>query len=136
MSYFLDTNACIALMKGTPAEVRRRFDEATGDGRLIAISSLVLFELWDGVAKSAQPAANADRLAYLLAGPVELITFDEEDARQAGRVRAALVSAGTPIGPYDVLLAGQALRRGTTLVTANTAEFSRVRGLQWEDWSA
>ena len=136
MSYLLDTNTCIALIKGRPVGARERFDELTDDGRLIAVSSLVQFELWYGVAKSAQQDANADRLAYFLSGPVEQIDFDAEDAREAGRVRAALKRAGTPIGPYDVLIAGQALRRGATLVTANGGEFSRISGLQWEDWSA
>lgn len=61
--------------------------------------------------------------------------FNDEDARQAGRVRAALQTAGTPIGADDLLIAGQALRRGMTLVTANAGEFSRVPGLAWEDWA-
>lgn len=136
MSYLLDTNTCIALIKGSPAAVRRRFQELTDDGRLIALSSVVQFELWYGVAKSDQRDANGDRLAFFLAGPVEQIEFDVEDAQAAGRVRATLKAAGTPIGPYDVLIAGQALRRGATLVTSNTREFSRISGLQWEDWSA
>jgi tRNA(fMet)-specific endonuclease VapC len=42
---------------------------------------------------------------------------------------------GRPVGAYDVLLAGQARRRGATLVTSNTKEFARVRGLKWEDWA-
>jgi tRNA(fMet)-specific endonuclease VapC len=69
------------------------------------------------------------------AGPLDLVPFDDEDARAAGEVRAALESAGTPIGAYDLLIAGQALRYDATLVTANTAEFSRVGDLRWEDWA-
>lgn len=53
----------------------------------------------------------------------------------AGDLRAALEMAGTPIAPYDLLIAAQALRRGTTLVTANVAEFARVPGLLWQDWT-
>ena len=56
------------------------------------------------------------------------------DARRAGDVRAALRARGTPIGPYDVLIAGQALARGLILVTHNVAEFSRVEGLRVENW--
>lgn len=65
-----------------------------------------------------------------------IVEFDREDARQAGLVRADLAARGTPIGPYDVLIAGQALARGLTLMTRNTREFSRVPGLQIEDWEA
>jgi tRNA(fMet)-specific endonuclease VapC len=54
----------------------------------------------------------------------------------AGRIRAALEAAGTPIGAYDVLIGGQALRSGATLVTAKTSEFRRIAGLTWEDWGA
>jgi tRNA(fMet)-specific endonuclease VapC len=61
---------------------------------------------------------------------------DKEDAQQAGQVRAALASIGTPIGPYDVLVAGQAVARDMILVTHNTREFARVPGLRVEDWQA
>jgi predicted nucleic acid-binding protein len=61
--------------------------------------------------------------------------FDDEDAREAGTVRAELELVEKPIGAYDVLIAGQARRRGATLVTSNAREFDRVAGLKWEDWS-
>jgi tRNA(fMet)-specific endonuclease VapC len=63
-----------------------------------------------------------------------VLEFDKEDARQAGQVRALLAAQGTPIGPYDVLIAGQAVARDMILVTRNTQEFERVRGLRFEDW--
>ncbi|HEY7225017.1 MAG TPA: PIN domain-containing protein [Micromonosporaceae bacterium] len=72
---------------------------------------------------------------HLLSGELDLLDFDDEDARVAGQVRAALEIRGTPIGAYDLLIAGQALRRGLTVITANGAEFGRVSGLNWEDWS-
>ena len=65
-----------------------------------------------------------------------LWAFDDDDAREAGLARAELEAAGKPLGAYDVLIAGQARRRGATLVTANVAEFDRVAGLKWQDWSA
>ena len=104
-------------------------------GTYLALSSVVLFELWYGVAKSSQVPENSERLRILLSGDLDLLDFDDEDARTAGQVRAALEKAGTPIGAYDVLIAGQALRRGLTVVTANTSEFSRVVGLSWHDWT-
>jgi len=63
------------------------------------------------------------------------LAFEEEDAKLAGSVRAAMESAGKPIGAYDLLIAGQALRHKLTLVTANVREFVRIKGLQWEDWA-
>ena len=104
-------------------------------GEIVAVSSIVIFELCYGIAKSKRRHLNADVLRGFLAGPVSQLAFDDEDARAAGEVRATLEAAGTPIGPYDVLIAGQALRHKATLVTANTREFARVPGLAWEDWA-
>ncbi len=71
----------------------------------------------------------------MLSGDLDLLDFDDQDARATGRVRAALEKTGTPIGAYDLLITGQALRRGLTVVTANTSEFSRVAEPSWEDWT-
>ena len=135
MSYLLDTNAVIALLRDNPAKVRERYRQAQASGDYLALSSVVLFELLYGVAKSSQVPENTERLRILLSGDLDLLDFDDEDAKAAGQVRAALEKDGTPIGAYDVLIAGQALRRGLTLVTANTSEFSRVNGLSWQDWT-
>jgi tRNA(fMet)-specific endonuclease VapC len=134
VSWLLDTNACIAIINGRPPGVRHRLRAVLTRGEPVAVSSVALFELGYGVAKSARPAADTERLAVLLA-PLETLPFDDDDARAAGAVRAALERAGTPIGAYDTLLAGQALRRGLTLVTANVAEFARVSGLSWQNWA-
>jgi tRNA(fMet)-specific endonuclease VapC len=136
VNYLLDTNACIALINGSPASVRLRLERALKDGASVAVSAVVAFELWYGAAKSARRQANRQRLETFFAGPLELVPFDDEDARAAGEVRAALETAGAPIGAYDLLTAGQALRYDATLVTAKTAEFSRVSELRWEDWAA
>jgi tRNA(fMet)-specific endonuclease VapC len=134
MSWLLDTNACIAIINGRPPAVRCRLREAFTRGEQVAVSSIALFELWYGVAKSARIEGNSERLAVFLA-PLETLPFDDEDARAAGAVRAALERAGTPIGAYDTLLAGQASRHGLVLVTANVAEFARVSGLRWQNWA-
>ena len=136
MNYLLDTNAVIALLKNQPAAARSRFRRAASRGSPIAVSSVVLYELWYGVARSERRRENAERLRVFLSGNVGVIPFDEEDALVAGDLRAGLEAAGTPIGPYDLLIAAQALRSGATLVTANVAEFARVDGLVWQDWSA
>jgi tRNA(fMet)-specific endonuclease VapC len=136
VNYLLDANVVVALLRNKPAGVRERYREAEAAGDYLALSSVVLYELWYGVAKSSQVPENTERLRILLSGDLDLLDFDDEDARTAGQVRAALEHAGTPIGAYDVLIAGQALRRELTLVTANTSEFSRVTGLSWQDWTS
>jgi len=100
------------------------------------VSSVVTCELWYGVAKGQHKETNTRRLEAFLAGPLEWALFVDDDAREAGLVRAELEIAGKSIGAYDVLIAGQARRRGATLVTSNAAEFDRVAGLKWEDWAA
>ena len=130
MDYLLDTNACIALNKGKPASVRAQFDKAARTGT-VWVPTIVLYELWYGVVNGAR--LKEDRATFL-AGPARVLIFDEEDAREAGDVRASLERTEKPIGAYDVLIAGQARRRGLTLVTANAKEFGRVKGLAWEDW--
>lgn len=136
MTYLLDTNACIALINGHPPRARRRLQRALRRKARVAVSSVSVFELWYGVAKSTRPEANSNRLNSFLAGPLDLLAFDADDAQAAGGIRAALEDRGTPIGAYDLLIAGQALRHGSTLVTANVSEFSRVDGLAWQDWAA
>ena len=134
MTHLLDTNACIALINGRPAGVRTRFQKAVAGGATVLVSSIVAFELWYGVAKSSQQKANRQRLEAFFAGPVVMLPFEEEDAKVAGEVRAALEADGKPIGAYDLLIAGQALRSKFTLVTSNVSGFSRVKGLAWQDW--
>ena len=136
MNYLLDTNAVIALLKSQPAGVRRRLRRAVSRGASIGVSSVVLYELWYGVARSGRRRDNAERLRVFLSGNIDVVPFDEQDAVTAGDLRATLENAGTPIGPYDLLIAAQALRSGATLVTANISEFARVRGLVWQDWTA
>jgi len=134
MKYLLDTNACIALINRTSEPVRKRFSKAVESGEPVWIPSVSLYELWYGVAKSVQTEANTLRLKMFLAGPVRVLEFGEEDARCAGEIRNTLERTGKPTGTYDLLIAGQALCRKLTLVTANARGFGRVKGLVWEDW--
>lgn len=134
-TYLLDTNVCIALINGSSAAARQTFTRAQTQGDVMLFSSVVAYELWYGVEKSQKKEQNAQRVQTFSVGPLEWAAFDEDDAREAGAVRAALEAAGTPIGAYDVLLAGQARRRGAVLVTSNTDEFARVPGLRLEEWA-
>ena len=126
--YLLDSNIVIALMKGH-AGVHQRLQRHSP--AQIAISSIVLHELYFGAYKSQRQEANLLRVGQL---QLEVLDFDAQDARAAGQIRATLSAAGTPIGPYDVLIAGQALSRGLVLVSNNGREFSRITTLRVEDW--
>ncbi|HWG04469.1 MAG TPA: type II toxin-antitoxin system VapC family toxin [Beijerinckiaceae bacterium] len=131
----LDTNTIIVALNDPRSPVRARIDAAVEAGAELTLSPIVLFELAYGVAKSDSRERNTRRLDDLLAGPFGILPFDPDDAREAGAIRAALARAGTPIGPYDLLIAAQARRRGALLVTANAREFARVPGLNQQDWS-
>jgi tRNA(fMet)-specific endonuclease VapC len=132
----LDTNAVIAAINRRVPFMRQRLEAALVEGVTVGIPVITLYEMWYGIRKSARPQANAAVLAAFLSLDVTPWPFEAEDAEEAGDIRAALERAGTPIGPYDVLIAAQARRRGVVLVTANTAEFMRVPGLQTEYWAA
>jgi tRNA(fMet)-specific endonuclease VapC len=95
------------------------------------LSAIVTHELYFGAHNGRRTNETLDRLDGLR---FEILDFDLEDARRSAEIRAVLARNGTPIGPYDVLIAGQALNRGLTLITRNTHEFSRVEGLVVEDW--
>jgi tRNA(fMet)-specific endonuclease VapC len=137
VTYLLDTNVVIAVLKNQPASVRRRLRRAWSESNVvIAVPSVVLYELWYGVARSERRRENAERLRVFLSADIRVLAFAEEDAVAAGDVRASLESMGTPIGPYDLLIAAQALRTGATLLTANVSEFARVDGLSWQDWTS
>jgi len=129
MRYLLDTNIVIALLNDTASPLAQRARrEHPGD---LAISAIVAHELYYGAFKSRRRDHN---LGVVDALQFAVLEFDRDDARCAGDVRAFLANSGTPIGPYDALIAGQALSRNLVLVTNNTREFSRVRGLQMDDW--
>jgi tRNA(fMet)-specific endonuclease VapC len=131
MRYLLDANAVIDLLNDADSKLAKRVRRESPND--VAISAIVTHELFYGAYKSGRQTQNLgkiDALQFLV------IEFDKEDARQSGLVRALLASRGTPIGPYDVLIAGQALARNMILITRHLNEFSRVRGLRAEDWSA
>ena len=131
MKYLLDTNICIYLIKKQPASVIARFGEHTvGD---IGVSTITVSELAYGVEKSSRLQANRQALAQFLA-PLVIAEYDAEAAFAYGKIRAGLEQKGTPIGALDILIAGQALGMGVTLVTNKAKEFERVKGLAVENW--
>lgn len=130
MSVLLDTNVIIALSKHRQAVVERLREYSPSD---VFVSSLVMHELYFGAFEGERIARN---LAEVDAYSFSVLAFDRDDARRAGEIRARLDAQGQRIGPYDVLIAGQALARGLTLVTRNVREFTRVEGLKLENWEA
>lgn len=131
----IDSNVCIAVMNGSDAQLSARYDVVRETGRTIALSTIVMFELEFGVANSRRKSNNRLALDKFLSDAFKIVSFEADDVRTAARVRAHLKSLGTPIGPYDLLIAAQTLRLGATLVTANTREFARVPDLALEDWA-
>jgi len=135
LNYLLDTNVCIALLNENSPRTEARVMRELKAGSQLSVSSVSVFELWYGMEKSARRESNIRKLSAFLLNWVNTLAFDAEDARVAGRIRVELESIGRRIGEYDTLIAGQALRHGMTLVTANVKEFGRVKNLSWEDWS-
>jgi tRNA(fMet)-specific endonuclease VapC len=130
MAWLLDTNVVIALFREPAGVIGTQL--RTVDRDAVFLSTIVLHELFFGAFDSAQIERNLARIARLRFAVLDITAADAESA---GAIRARLKSKGRPIGPYDVLIAGQALARDLTLVTNNTREFSRVEGLRLEDWS-
>jgi tRNA(fMet)-specific endonuclease VapC len=97
---------------------------------------IALYEIWCGLNKSARREQNEFALKTFLTLNVTPWQFEIEDAEEAADMRVAVEYSGTPIGPYDILIAAQARRRAALLVTANTREFIRIPRLQTEDWAA
>lgn len=129
--YLLDTNICIYVMKNSyPALTQKIFSFNPSD---FCISSVTVFELEYGAAKSNWGEKTRQSMQMFLA-PFNIIDFDSKDAVSAGNIRGFLEKQGSPIGPYDVQIAGQAMARSITLVTHNVGEFSRVPGIKVEDW--
>ncbi|MDO5758272.1 MAG: PIN domain-containing protein [Rhodobacterales bacterium] len=101
--------------------------------QILVLSAIAAHKMLYRAYKSQRRAKNLARVDALR---FEILSFDSDAARAAGEIRAHLAAAGTPIGAYDVLIAGQARARGLTLITHNTSEFQRVQGLRIEDWQS
>jgi tRNA(fMet)-specific endonuclease VapC len=132
MKVLLDTNVCIAVMRGHEKALARMSALAPED---CAVSVITAYELYTGVAKCREPERERSKVQRLLAA-VSMIPFDEAAAQRAATTRADLERIGKSCGPYDMLLAGHALSLGLSLATNNVGEFSRIEGLTVEDWLA
>lgn len=132
MTYMLDTNICIYIMKNKPEKVLRRFKEELNNG--IGISSITLAELEYGMKHSSNPAQNERALLRFLV-PLSVLPFGAGAASEYGAIRTFLQNNGTPIGSLDMLIAAHAKSEGLVMVTNNVREFERVPGLEIENWA-
>ena len=128
--FLLDTNTVIYFFKGQGNVAERLLAVAAGE---VAISSVSLYEIEVGIAKSSQSSRRRRQFDSFLS-TVSVLSFDSAAARAAATLRAGLEKRGLPIGPLDNLIAGVALAHRATLVTRNTREFSRLPGLALMDW--
>ncbi len=131
MSWLLDTNACIRYLNGRAPVLRDQIDAT--EPSAIFVCSVVKAELYFGAGRSKNPQRTLAEQKRFLSRFMSL-AFDDRAAEEYGRVRAELTLRGTPIGPNDLLIASIAISNDITLVSHNTAEFSRVTGLRLEDW--
>lgn len=130
MTYLLDTNVCIAAMRGNRQVVHELSTRSPED---CAVSMVSVFELFAGVFRCQNPEREGLKVSTFLE-PFHLLPFDWDSAMKAAEIRHHLEKIGMKIGPYDLQLSGQALSLDLILVTHNTREFVRVDGLRIEDW--
>ena len=128
MTHLLDTDTCINVLRQRPGVVQRLSKFAPTD---CAVSMVTVYELFCGLAKAQHPEVERQKVERFVSTIIEL-PLDRAAAETAANVRAQLERQGQPIGPYDLLIAGQALSSGLTLVTNNLSEFQRVKGLKVE----
>lgn len=131
LRFMLDTNICIYVIKNRPPVLREKFNEHAQD---LCISSVTLAELLYGAEKSANRKNSLD-VVENFAARLAVLPFDEKAAAHYGQIRAELEHKGTPIGPYDLMIAGHARCEGLVLVTNNVREFERVAGIRIENWT-
>ena len=130
MTHLLDTDTCIGVLRQRPGMVQRLSQVAPTD---CCVSMVTVYELFCGLAMAQDPAKERQKVERFISAIIEL-PLDRAGAESAANVRAELERQGTPIGPYDLLIAGQAVAGGLTLVTNNVREFQRVSGIKLESW--
>lgn len=134
MRFSLDSSTVVELIRGERLHFRQSLDRARARGDRLHVSAVVLQELAFGALRSPRPEYHLRRLDLFISDfGVEDWTAD--DGMVTARLRADLEGAGSRIGAYDTLIAGQALCRGWSVVTSNVREFIRVKGLRVVDWS-
>ena len=130
LTYMLDTNICIHVMKNYPHNLKEKFNLLAEQ---LCISSITLGELHYGAEKSARRADNLTAIEHFVAR-LDMLPFGLKAAAHYGQVRAELERAGPPCGPHDMQIGGHARSEGLIVVTNNLREFSRMPGIRTENW--
>ena len=130
LTYMLDTNICIYVMKNYPPDLREKFNALAEQ---LCISSITLGELHNGAEKSARRVDNLTTIEHFVAR-LDVLAFEAKAAAHYGQVRAELERAGAPCGPHDMQIGGHARSEGLIVVTNNMREFSRMPGIRAENW--
>jgi tRNA(fMet)-specific endonuclease VapC len=130
MTFLLDTDTCIGVLRQRPVIVERLSHMAPTN---CAVSMVTVYELFCGLAKAQDPAKERQKVERFISAVIEL-PLDRASAEIAAKIRGELECQGSVIGPYDLLIAAQALAGGLTLVTNNIREFQRVDGLKLQSW--
>jgi tRNA(fMet)-specific endonuclease VapC len=130
LTYMLDTNICIYVMKNYPHDLKEKFNLLAEQ---LCISSITLGELHYGAEKSARRADNLTAIEHFVAR-LDVLPFGAKAAAHYGQVRAELERAGPPCGPHDMQIGGHARSEGLIVVTNNLREFSRMPGIRTENW--
>ena len=131
MTFLPDTNACVTYLRRKDPRLISRW-RATKASDMV-LCSVVVYELYYGAERSADPAKAREGLNFFLQ-PFSSLAFDDSCARRCGSIRRELERGGVSIGPHDLQIAAIAREHDLTLVTHNTREFGRVHGLKLEDW--
>jgi len=128
--YVLDTNTLIYFFKGEGNVAKKLLSISPKE---VAIPAIVIYEIEYGIAKSTSPKKRQSQLTEICS-LVSILPFSSKEALSAASIRSKLEKKGTPIGPYDILIAGTALEHQGILVTNNLKEFTRVPKLRTENW--
>lgn len=131
MKYLLDTCVISDFTKGNPNVQARLKAERPSD---LLISSVTLMEIRFGLVLNPERAKKIGPITQSLLKLIDVLSFEDKEATSVAAIRASLRKCGTPIGPYDVMIAGTAVANQLIMVTSNTDEFQRVSGLVLEDW--
>jgi len=136
MSYLLDTNICIYIIKKTPEKVLKKLESIINNEKEneIYLSAITVSELYYGVEKSTQIKKNLEALKGFLT-PFKILDFNLTSAEIFGKIRSDLEKKGAIIGPYDLQIASIAMANNLTLVTNNTKEFKRIHALSVDNWA-